>query len=817
MTASDLPIESVIPTLLKQLEQSPSAVLVAEPGAGKTTRVPLALLDVLWRQDKKVIVLEPRRLAARAAARRMAQSLGEKVGERVGYRVRMDSAISDKTIIEVVTEGVFIRQMLQDPELSNVAAILFDEFHERSLEADLGLALAIDVQQALRDDLRIMPMSATLDAVGVSKLLDDAPVITCEGRQFPVETRYLGRSSSKYIEDQVVAAIRLALKEEVGSLLVFLPGQGEIHRVKDLLSSKLPTNVDIAPLYGALDFKEQDAAIKPAAQGRRKVVLTTSIAQTSLTIQGIRVVIDSGLTRTSQFDPQHALSRLVTVRTSRATADQRRGRAGRTEPGVCYRLWDEAQTKALPADDKPQILESDLSSLVLDLASWGVSDPSHVAFMTPPPIPAWTESQKLLQSLHALDATGAITREGKKLAKLPVHPRLAHMLIQAAKEGKQYLAALIAVLLSEPALGGRAVDVGERLRQFMQENSTRAKSAKALAASWSKLVGTGKGEKPNFEDAGEILAYAFPDRIAQQRGAQGRFRLASGRGGQLDASEALAVQPFLVVADMQGSAAQARILLAAPLDKNSILERFADDLKQVEEVKLSPQKGIVATRLTKFGAVVLEEEKIANPDPNAITQALLKLVSSRSISRLPWSKDQLRLRGRVAYVRAQQAGQWPDLSDKALQEDLEWLHPYLAGLTSVEHITAEHLGNALSALLPWGRAGELDRLAPSHFEAPTGTRAPITYDSPQGPQISIRVQELFGLNTHPSICGGAIPLTLELLSPAQRPIQVTKDLPGFWKGSWSDVKADMKGLYPRHPWPDNPLEEQATRRTKPRK
>ncbi|MTI17220.1 ATP-dependent helicase HrpB [Rhodobacteraceae bacterium RKSG542] len=817
MTETTLPIEGVIPRLKQTLRDHRNAVLVAEPGAGKTTRVPLALLDEPWLEGRKIIVLEPRRLAARAAARRMAQMLGEQAGETVGYRVRMESKVSAKTRIEVVTEGIFTRQILQDPELSDIGAVLFDEFHERSLEADLGLALALDVQQALRDDLRILPMSATLDAASVGQLLGDAPTITCEGRQFPVETRYLGRDNAQRIEDQIVRAVRTAIAEEEGSVLVFLPGQGEINRVQQGLEGKLPANVDIAPLYGALDFKAQDFAIKPAAEGRRKVVLTTSIAQTSLTIEGVRVVIDSGLTRTSNFDAQHGLSRLVTVRTSRATADQRRGRAGRTEAGVCYRLWDEAQTKALPADDLPQILESDLCGLVLDVASWGVNDPSQLSFMTPPPKAAWQEACSLLTSLDALDDKGHITDGGKALAKLPLHPRLAHMMQEAAKIDQHPLASMIAALVSEPGLGGRSIDLRDRLRALVNDSSQRAKSARALAGRWSQMVSASKGERPDFEQAGPIMAFAYPDRIAQQRGGAGRFRLASGRGGQMDLEAALSTEPFITIAEMQGSAAQGRILLAAPIERDFIEEHFASQLVRKEHVTFSPNGAIRAVRQLQLGKVVLAEEKISNPDPEAILDALVSVVSGQPLAKLPWTKDQLRLRDRVNYVRDQLGEPWPDLSDQALSDDFDWLRPFLSGLTSVNQINAQILGDALANLLPWAQMNELEQLAPAHFEAPTGSRTPILYDGPQGPRIAIRVQELFGLADHPSICDGKLPLTLELLSPAQRPIQVTRDLPGFWKGSWADVKADMKGRYPRHPWPDNPLEAEATKRAKPRK
>ncbi|WP_102868024.1 ATP-dependent helicase HrpB [Pseudovibrio exalbescens] len=816
MTAPKLPIDDIIPALLQHLSASPNAVVVAEPGAGKTTRIPLALLDAPWRGDGKIMVLEPRRLAARAAARRMAQTLGEKTGETVGYRVRMDSAISDRTRIEVVTEGVFTRQILEDPELTGVAAVLFDEYHERSLEADLGLALALDCQHALREDLRLVPMSATLDHAGVSTLLGDAPTIQSKGRQFPVETQYLGRDGSKPLEEQMSQAIRRALAEETGSILAFLPGQGEILKTARLLEKRLPATVTICPLYGALDARQQDAAIRPAAAGTRKVVLATSIAQTSLTIEGVRIVVDSGLSRVSQYDPQFGLSRLVTTRCSLSTADQRRGRAGRTEPGVCYRLWEEAQTKALPRDEKPQILESDLSGLVLDVANWGVTDPNQLAFMTPPPEPAWREARDLLEALDALNDDGTLTKEGGALARLPLHPRLGHMLREAAKENKQALAAHIAAVLSEPGLGGRSPDLRDRLANLKRDNSPRAAAAKAQAKRWASLVGKADIHRLDVEEAGDMLSLAYPDRIAQQRGAPGRYRLANGRGAEMPQEESLAAHQFLVIAEMQGTAARSRILLGAPYSRKDLQARHGAHIRESDHATITPDGGVKATRQRRFGKLVLDERKLSNADPEIIADALLDVVQQRTVARLGWSKEQIRLRDRVGYLRRTQGTDWPDLSDKALQTDLNWLRPFIIGLTSVDQISAKVLGDALAMMLSWDLMTRLDDLAPSHFEAPTGSRVPIDFSHPEQPVLSIRVQELFGLAHHPSICDGKVPLLLELLSPAHRPIQVTGDLPGFWKGSWADVKADMRGRYPKHHWPDDPLTAEATRRAKTR-
>lgn len=814
--STGLPIDAVLPDLLQTLQDHKNAVLVAEPGAGKTTRVPLALLDAPWRQSGKILVLEPRRLAARAAAGRMAAELGEKAGETVGYRVRMETRVSARTRIEVITEGVFTRLILDDPELTGIAAILFDEFHERSLDGDLGLALALDVQSALREDLRLLPMSATLDAAAISNLLGNAPVLESKGRSFPVATHYLGRDPNVRVEPQIVRAIHHALNEETGSLLVFLPGQGEIRRVADLLSGKIPNHCKVAPLYGGLDAKAQDEAIRPAENGTRKIVLASAIAQTSLTIEGVRVVIDSGLARVPRYEPQTGLTRLETVRVSRASADQRRGRAGRTEPGVCYRLWDEAQTMALPAAEAPEILEADLTGLVLDLAAWGTLDPASLTFADPPPAAAWNEAKSLLSDLHAIDASGRFTREGKALSKLPLHPRLAHMVIEGIARGLGHTAALVALCLSEPGLGGRDPDLRARLRALRHDKGQRAKDGRALAARWLKQAGGG-GTEIDIESAGLLLALAYPDRIAQARGQTGRFRLANGRGAELEHTHALAGERFVVVADIQGKAANGRIQLCAPISKEEIEDLFAGDIVEEEDVQLTTDGALKARRVTRYKAVELQAVAIKSASPDAVETALIKEIRRRGISRLPWSKDQVRLRKRVAYARENGAADLPDLGDPSLLDTLErWLQPYLSGLTTINAVDAEVLGNALSGLLPYDASARLDALAPSHFTAPTGSKVPIDYGSAAGPSLSIRVQELFGLKEHPSVCGGKLPLILELLSPAQRPIQVTKDLPGFWAGSWADVKADMKGRYPKHPWPDDPTEAEATRRAKPR-
>ncbi|MCW2306504.1 ATP-dependent helicase HrpB [Rhodobium gokarnense] len=807
-----LPIESALPELLKSLSERPDAVLVAPPGAGKTTRVPLALLDADWRGDGRIVVLEPRRLAARAAARRMASMLGEEVGERVGYRVRMESRVSKRTCIEVVTEGVFTRRILADPELSGVAAVLFDEFHERSLDGDTGLALAMEAREALSPDLRLLVMSATIDGARVAALLGEAPVIDCPGRSFPVETRYLGRDPLKRIEDEAAAAVRKALREETGSVLVFLPGQGEIERTADRLGEAVPETVDLCPLYGALRPADQDRAIRPAEAGRRKVVLATAIAETSLTIEGVRVVIDCGLARKPVYEPANGLTRLETTRVSRAAADQRRGRAGRLEPGICYRLWEEGQTAALQPFDRPEVLEADLAGLVLDLAAWGTSDPASLQWLDPPPKPAWTEAVALLKSLDALDGDGRLTDAGKAIADLPLHPRLAHMVARAAETGEALLAAEIAVLVSERGLGGTDVDLTDRLRRLRLEKG-RAASARKLAEGWARRAG-GALRKGDPADAGRLLAIAYPDRIAQARGAHGHFRLANGRGGRLDETHPLAGTPFFAVAELQGAAKSARITLAAPLSLADIEADFADRIETTVDVAFDRgARAVRARRRRRLDSLVLDETPEPNPDPEAVTAALLGGIKGLGLACLPWTAKLERLRGRIAFLHARDPQSWPDVSDDALTGTLDtWLGPFIAGKSALADISSGDLHAAFDVLAP---RAMLDRLAPEEISLPTGRTAPVDYGAEAGPTLSVRPQELFGLDTHPVLAG--TPVVIELLSPAGRPIQLTRDLPGFWRGSWADVRRDMRGRYPKHPWPEDPRTADPTTRAKPRK
>jgi len=816
-----LPIDDALPELTAALRAHQAAVLVAPPGAGKTTRVPLVLAQEPWAERKKIIVLEPRRLAARACAARMAATLGEPVGETVGYRVRFGSKVSRATRIEVVTEGVFTRMVLDDASLEGVAALLFDEFHERSLDGDLGLALARDVQGGLRADLKILVMSATIDGARVAKLLGDAPVITSEGRAFAVDTRYLGRDPSVPIHRAVTDAVLRALRTEPGSVLIFLPGAGEIRRTESLLRERISdASIDVAPLYGALDAEIQDRAIAPAPPGRRKIVVSTSIAETSLTIEGVRLVVDSGLSRVPRYEPDVGLTRLETVRVSRASADQRRGRAGRTEPGICYRLWDEPQTASLEPATKPEIAAADLSGFVLDLAHWGVSDPASLDFLDPPPRAALAEAKALLGELGAIDRDGRITDEGRGLRALPLPPRLARMVLQAGRGGEGELAAEIAAILTERGLGGSGVDLAHRLDAFRRDRSRRAQDVRALAKRWADVVSvpSQKPESGEPSSPGILLALAYPDRIAKNRGANGGFLLANGRGANVDLASPLAREPFLAVAEVTGTAAQGRIVLAAAITPAEIEARFGERIESRDEIVFDDASASLrARRLRRLGAIVLAEQpgKIAPNDETALV--LAQGIARLGIQRLPWSKALRQWRDRVMFLRRAEGEEWPDLSDTALAETAaDWLAPALAGKTARADISGEALAEALAAMLPWALRQRLDSEAPSHFTAPSGSSVPIDYQAEEGPKLSIRVQELFGLDRHPTTAGGRVPLVIELLSPAQRPVQVTRDISGFWRGSYAAVKAEMKGRYPRHPWPDDPAAAPATRRAKKR-
>ena len=816
--ATPLPIDDALPRLVDTFARTNAAVLVAPPGAGKTTRVPLVLLDEPWAKDKKILLLEPRRLAARAAAARMAATLGEQVGDTVGLRVRFGSKISKRTRIEVITEGVFTRLVLDDPSLEGVAGVLFDEFHERSLDADLGLALAREVQEGLRDDLKVLVMSATLDGARVAALLGDAPVVTSEGRAFPVETRYLSRDPRDRIERPVADAVQRALRADPGSLLVFLPGAAEIRRTETLLKEQVrDSNVDIVTLFGALDARDQDRAISPAPAGRRKVVLATSIAETSLTIEGVRVVIDSGLSRVPRYEPDVGLTRLETVRVSRAAADQRRGRAGRTEPGVCYRLWDEPQTGSFDAYTRPEILSADLSTFVLDLAQWGAADASKLDFIDPPPQAAMTEAKTLLLELGAIDAQGRITDEGRKLRQLPLPPRLARMVVDAGGEGAGAEAAAIAAILTERGLGGDDVDLRHRLDQFRRDRSRRAEDARAMVKRWIDTLD--RSDKSVGLSTAAILALAYPDRIAKNRGGgTGGFVLANGRGGQVEAASNLAREPFLVVAELTGAAASSRIVLAAAITLDEIEARFAGKIEDRDTVTFDVgSASLRARRSRRLGAMVLAEQ-VKQVTPNEETARILSDgIVSLGLDRLDWSKAALQFRTRVQSLRKAEGDEWPDVSDEGLRRTAaDWLEPLLVDKTARSQISAGELFDAVSNQVAWNLRRRLDAEAPTHFTAPTGTAVPIDYEAEQGPTVSIRVQELFGLTTHPSIAGGRVPLVIELLSPGHKAVQITRDLPGFWRGSYADVRSDLRGRYPRHPWPEDPTSAPPTRRAKPR-
>jgi ATP-dependent RNA helicase HrpB len=819
--ATPLPIDAILEELRAALAQRTSAVLVAPPGAGKTTRVPLALMDEDWLQARKILVLEPRRIAARAAAERMAHSLSEDVGERIGLRARMVSKSGPRTRIEVVTEGVFTRMILDDPELSGIGAVLFDEFHERSLDADLGLALALDCQRALREDLRILPMSATLDGARVAALLGGAPVIASEGRAFPVETRYLGRDAGARIEDQMADAVMRALRAEPDSILAFLPGQGEIRRVEERLKERISDPaIVLAPLYGAMGIGAQDIALQPAAAGTRKVVLATSIAETSITIEGVRVVIDSGLVRVPRFEPDVGVTRLETVRVSRAGADQRRGRAGRTGPGICYRLWDEPETQSLPAFAEPEIRSADLAALLLDCAEWGTKDPRSLCWIDPPSAAAVEAAREKLIGLDALDAEGRITAMGRRLRSLPLPPRLARMVIAAAELGHADEATQIAAVIVERGLGGFDVDLAHRLESFRRDRSRRAGDMRRLATGWARMARAGSSAQPTPAplSIAQMLSLAFPERIGKARGASGQFLLANGRGANLDATHPLARAPFLVAAELTGAAAATRILLAAAADEAEIVAIAGSRIHETDEIEFDRNAAALRSRrVRRFDAIVLASEPRAVAASEESARLLADGIAKLGLTRLPWSKPQLQLRDRVGFLRAAGGEEWPDLSDAALAGTAsQWLAPFLAGKARLSEVGADDLGAALDALLPWNLKRRLDQEAPTHFVAPTGNSHAIDYESAGAPALHIRVQELFGLTEHPAIANGRLPLTLHLLSPARRPIQITRDLPGFWRGSWAAVKAEMKGRYPRHPWPDDPASAAPTTRAKPR-
>ena len=821
-----LPIHAVLPDLLATLRDRPNAVLVAPPGAGKTTAVAPALLAEPWCEGE-ILLLSPRRLAARAAAERMAELAGEPAGKTIGYATRLDSKRSAATRITVLTEGIFLKRIQADPELTGVSAVLFDEIHERSLDSDFGLALALDAQGALRPDLRLVAMSATLDGARVSALMGDAPVIESEGRGFPLRITHLGRRAEARIEDEMASAIRRALAEAEGGLLAFLPGVAEIERTAERLDP-LPAGVVLHRLHGSLDPAAQRAAIAPSPPGVRKLVLATSIAETSLTLDGVRIVVDSGLARRPRYDRAAGLTRLVTERASQAAVAQRAGRAGRQGPGQVYRLWEEAATAALPRFDPPEILEADLSALLLDCALWGVADPRTLRWLDPPPRAAIDEARTRLTALGALDEGGRPTPHGQAIADLPLPPRLAHMLIEADARGWGETAADVVVLLSERGLGGNDADLELRLRRWRGEKGQRAQAARGLARNWltlarssratSRDAGASAGEGPSTaleqSEIGGCVALAFPDRVSKRRDSSGADWISvGGRGFRLDPASPLAREDWLAVAEVGGAASGARILAAAPIDQAGVEALFADWIREGTDVRFDPATGGVrASHGRRLGAILLSGGQDSRADPAMFEAALLEGVRAHGLDRLPWSEGARALRRRSAFARQADAS-IPDLSDEALLATLdEWLPPALAGRRRLAEIDPAALSGALDGLLGWDARQAIDRLAPSHFTTPAGSTHAIDYDAEAGPTVTARVQAFFGLAEHPR--AGGTPLVLALTSPAGRPIQTTRDLPGFWRGSWAAVAKEMRGRYPKHPWPDDPAAADPTLRTK---
>ena len=816
----ELPIDSVLPKLRDALASRESAVLVATPGAGKTTRVPLDLLNSSWLRGRTILMLEPRRLAARMAAERMAETIGQKTGGIVGYRVRLDAKVSTATRIEVVTEGVFTRRIQDDPELKGVGLIIFDEFHERSLDADLGIALALDARAALRPDLKILVMSATIDAEKIATLLGGAAVIESSHRPHPVETRYVPRDIGARLEDAMAATIVRALDRHDGSVLAFLPGEREIRRTIEALESRsLPDDVDLAPLYGALSWADQRRAAAPPAERRRKVVLATTIAETSLTIEGVSIVVDSGLKRAPRFDPRRGMSELATIRVSRAAAEQRRGRAGRLGPGVCYRLWPEAEDRALPAFDEPEIVHADLAALALDVAAWGVSTPTSLSWPTPPPPAAYAQAQDLLRGLGAIDAAGRITDEGKAMARLPLHPRLAHMVRVSGALKARATAADVAAVLSERDVSGGRRDIDIRVRLTLLGEGRAPERLKSAARQIRDLARADKDERADAA-IGRLIAAAYPDRIAQTRGPRGKFKLSGGGSATVEAADSLAGAEYLAIADLDGAAADSRVFLAAPIALEDIEQQFSASIFEDEEIVWDDRsEAVVARRVRRLGALVLSETPIHASADDRIIGAALDGVRRLGMSCLPWTENLAALRARVAFARAIESDQsWPDLSDASLLAGLsDWLAPFMTGITRRGHFGRIDLEAAVMSLLPWSMQQRLNEIAPTRVLVPSGSSILIDYSGAGGPSVSVKLQEVFGLEVTPTVGRGRVAITLNLLSPAQRPLAVTADLASFWRNVYPSVRAEMRGRYPRHNWPDDPIAALPSRRSiKPR-
>jgi ATP-dependent helicase HrpB len=821
------------------LHRHGNAVLVAPPGSGKTTAVPLALLQADWLSGRRILLLAPRRLAARAAAYRMAALLNEPVGETVGYRIRLESRVGTRTRIEVVTEGVLTRRLQSDPGLDGVGLVIFDEFHERSLEADLGLALCRETQEVFNEALRLLVMSATLDPAPVAALLHNAPLIRCEGRNFPVETRYVPRPETKPMERAVTDVLLRSVTAGEGNILAFLPGAPEIRRVSRLLAGAgLPEGWEVAPLFGNLPRDRQDAAIAPSAAGRHKIVLATAIAETSLTIEQIQVVVDCGLQRAPRFDPRSAMTRLVTLPVSRASADQRRGRAGRLGPGICYRLWSQTQHAALAARNRPEIIDCDLAGLALELAQWGVASPRALKWLDPPPAASYGQATALLTDLSALDHRGKITAHGRRMGAMPLHPRLAHMILAAGDAGMGAAACDVAAILSERdplQFGGRQRD-GDLLLRMEALEAFRARRPFALpdgsadtgtlrrilkvAAELRHRLGL-KNRKAGRPDPGRLLAWAYPDRIAYRRpGEPGRYLMTGGRGAYFDPPEPLTAQDFLVVAELDGERREARIFMAAAYDGETLKDQFGDRIQWSNEVAWNDRtQAVEAVRRQTLGALILHREALADPDPRAVSAAMLQGISRNGLGALPWTRALRAWRDRVATLRRIAAGteDWPDMSDAALAADLEhWLGPSIEGMRRLKDLARLDLQGALNGLLTWRQRQLLDKLAPTHWTVPSGSRRPIDY-SADVPVLAVRLQEMFGATRTPAIADGRLPLQLHLLSPAGRPAQVTQDLAGFWQNGYPAVKKELMGRYPKHYWPDDPLSAPPTARAKSKK
>jgi len=822
-----LPIHAVLEELLGVLRNGTRALLIAPPGAGKTTVVAPALLDQNWCTGQ-LLLLVPRRLAARAAAEFMARQLGEQSGATIGYATRLDSRIGKQTRVIVMTHGVFLSRIQGDPELTGVSALLFDEVHERSLDNDLALALALDAAEALRPDLRILAMSATLDGERFGRLLGNPARIVSEGKSFPLDIQYVGRDPAERIEPQMASAIRTALGEHKGSLLAFLPGVAEIERTAARLA-QLPFDCTLHKLHGGADSAAQRAALAPPSEGKRKVVLATSIAETSLTLEDVRIVVDSGLARRPRYDRGAGLTRLVTERASRAAATQRAGRAARQAPGLAVRLWEEAANASLPPHDPPEILEADLSSLLLTCLLWGEADPTRLPFLDPPPASGIAEARDRLRRLGAVDAQGRLTDHGRTMARLPLEPRLAHMLIAAGEAGFGTAAADVALLLTERGLGGNDSDLEARRRRWQSDRSPRAEAARNMAERWSRraaeLTAGASDLRPHVlgsplpeatEGVGRALALAFPDRVARRRDSAGEnWQSVGGRGFRLDPASPLARSKWLAVGEVAGHASGARILSAATIDEEEVAALFAHRIEVRHEAQFDPATGSVTpTRFRRLGAIRLSSGPDPRPDPAVIERALLKGVKSTGLHVLPWGPGAGQLRSRALFAHGLDPS-IPSLEDDLLVARLEeWLAPLVAGKRRLSDIDPGCLNGALQALAGFDSLRKLDRLAPAEFESPAGSRHAIDYSAPGGPLVEVRAQALFGLSSHPAIAGGKVPLTLAITSPAGRPIQTTRDLPGFWSGSWRDVAREMRGRYPKHPWPDDPAGASATLRTK---